>query len=130
MLVDAITALAATYLGTVLLYALYLAYCAALPLKEDGRLPKLPLLVRGHVYAIVYFALVLDIVFNILIGSIIFVELPESRRLTFTARCKKWKRYGSEAPELLTFDSRLNRWRVAVATWVCENLNATDPGHC
>jgi hypothetical protein len=77
----------------------------------------LPWLVRGHIYAIVYFMLLLDIGFNVVIGSIVFWEWPEIRRLTFTARCKKWMGTGGK--------------RGATADYVCESwLNPGEPGHC
>lgn len=113
-----------TYLLTVLLYAGYLAYCTANRLKDSGRLAELPWVVRGHMYAIVYVALILDILFNVIVGSLVFVEAPEIRRLTFTARCKKWKTYVGPATPLV-------RWRIAVAVFVCDSwLNPGEPGHC
>lgn len=120
-----VTTVAATYVGTVLLYALYLAYCTAWQFKEAGRLSTMPWIVRGHVYGIVYVALILDVLFNVTVGSLVFLELPEIRRLTFTARCKKWKIHDTE------FNSPLVRWRAKVARYVCESwLNPGDPGHC
>jgi hypothetical protein len=126
-----VTMVAVTYLATVLLYALYLSYCTAVKFKADGRLATMPTAVRGHIYAIVYFALLLDIAFNVVIGSIVYVELPEFKRLTFTARCQKWKEYGANADWFNGKLSRLDHWRIKVARYVCESwLNPGDPGHC
>lgn len=116
-LFDAVKFLAASYLSTVALYAGFLAYCTAARFKREGRLSTMPWLVRGHIYAIVYFFLLFDIAFNVTLGSLIFLELPEIRRLTFTARCKKHMNDPG--------------WRGAVARFVCHGwLNPGDPGHC
>lgn len=56
----------------------------------------------------------LDVAFNMTIGSLVYLELPHE--LTFTSRCKRHKK-------------RLD-WRSDKAKWWCKQLNKFDPGHC
>lgn len=68
-------------------------------------------------YAFVAVALVLDVAYNAVVGTVLFAEPP--RELTFTSRLKRHKRgdYGT--------------WRWRLAHWFCaELLNPYDPGHC
>lgn len=113
MVIFASSILGATYL----LYVLYLAYCAVNRAKKDGKLEKTPRLVRAAAYLTVGIGFVLDVLFNITVGTVMFLESPEIRRLTFTARCKK----------------HLNEpgWRGDRARWACDGwLNPFEEGHC
>ena len=56
----------------------------------------------------------IDVVFNVVFGSIMFLEFPA--QLTFSERCN-----------LHTQDTN---WRGSLAGFFCENLNTFDPGHC
>ena len=59
-----------------------------------------------------------DIVFNVFIGSIIFVELPFVRGLpdlTFSQRCCYWYKQSG--------------WRKSIADFVASILNEISPGH-
>lgn len=68
-------------------------------------------------WAVVAVAWVLDVLYNITWGSLIFLQPPHPARLTFTARLKYCKRLGG--------------WRAALAAWMCARLlNPYDPGHC
>lgn len=99
------------------LYVLFLSYCTLWQMKATGRLAAMPALARGHCYAILYFVLLWDVLFNVLLGTLLFLELPDLHGLTFTARCKHW---------LLDFG-----YRGDIARWVCEGwLNPGEPGHC
>jgi hypothetical protein len=112
-----ITLVAASYLATVLLYAGFLAYCTAVKIRDEGRLAEMPAVARGHVYAIVYLAAILDIAFNVTVGTLIFLQPPHPKRLLFTARLKSWK------------DDTGYRGRFA--RWFCDGwLNPGDKGHC
>jgi hypothetical protein len=105
------------YLATFLFYELFLSYCTKRQMLESGRLAAMPRLAQAHCWAGLYFAFGLDIVFNVTVGSVVFLELPELRRLTFTARCSKWKEGTGR--------------RSAIARWVCNGwLNPGEPGHC
>lgn len=109
---------AGTYVGALLLYALYLAYCTLRGMRDSGRLAQMPRIVRAHCWLILIVALVLDVVFNFTVGTIAFLELPSLHRPTFTQRCQKWM----FAPQ---------GWRKRLAWWVCEGwLNPAEPGHC
>jgi hypothetical protein len=102
---------------SVLLYAGFLAYCTAVNLRDNGRLASMPVVARGHVYAIVYFSAILDMLFNVTVGTVIFLEFPQLQRLLFTARLQKWK-------EDKGYRGRFSRW-------FCNGwLNPGDPGHC
>lgn len=112
--------LLAAYSSAFALYGLYLSYCTLRQMKDTGRLAKMPWLARVHCYALLGFTLALDIAFNIVIGTLLFLEFPDPssvKSLTFTARCKKF------------LDDR--GYRGAIARWVCEGwLNPGEPGHC
>jgi hypothetical protein len=89
----------------------FVAVMHAKAAKERGVLSRywrvilLPLAVIG---------LVLDAVFNLTFGTLMYRELP--RELLFTSRCKRHKRGDG--------------WRKNLAEWFCRNLNVFDPGHC
>lgn len=129
-LLGGVTLVASVFLLTTLLFALYLAYCAVKPAKESGRLKEAAWFVRGWAYAIVYFGLGLDILFNVFIGTLLFVEAPDIRKLTFTARCAKWKTRDPIWQALNHRSSRLNEYRWRLANWFCRQLNVFEPGHC
>jgi hypothetical protein len=102
---------------TVMLFTLYLSYCALNAAYKSGKLASTPLPVRGVCWAIFIVALVLDVIFNITVGTLAFLELPELRRLTFTMRCKK--------------HMTATGYRGRLARWVCEGwLNPFEDGHC
>ena len=116
-----ITITVGTVLGTVILTAMlftfYLSYCALNVAYKNGKLKAAPKLVQAVCWLIFIVALVLDVVFNVTLGSLVFLELPERRRLTFTMRCKK---HMADAG-----------WRGRLARWVCEGwLNPFEAGHC
>jgi hypothetical protein len=99
------------------LYVLYLAYCTLRLAQRNGKLAAAPYIVQAVAWTVLLVALVLDVIFNVLIGSILFWEWPDIRRLTFTARCQKH----------LEASGR----RGALARWVCDGwLNPFDAGHC
>ena len=116
LLLNAVTLAAVAFLLTTLLFALFLAYCAVRPARDSGRLKEAAPFVRGWAYATVFFGLGLDVLFNVLIGTLLFLEAPDIRKLTFTARCAKWK-------------NRSGR-RGDMAHWFCRQLNVFEPGHC
>ena len=99
-------------------YVLWILYLGVMQLKrarDNGTLSKAAL-VMG--YPLVIIGYLLDILFNWVIGTILFLELPKNG----------------------VFTSHLNRhylkdtWRGKIATWICrELLNTFDPnpfGHC
>lgn len=98
---------------TYIFYLLFLVYAAAAPKWSTLPIwPKLLLLPIGVVFY------VLDVCFNVIIGSLLFLQLPTMKTSTLTKRmaANKSVAYG---------------WRKTLATWICGNL--LDPfaqGHC
>lgn len=103
--------------GTFALYVLYLAYCTVNVARKNGKLALTPLVVRAMAYTAIGIGFVLDVLFNITIGTVMFLEAPDIRRLTFTARCA----------------SHLDDpgWRGERARAICDGwLNPFEAGHC
>lgn len=73
---------------------------------------------KVNAYIILAVGLPLDIIFNLIVGTVLFLELP--RELLFTARLKRNKQNKG--------------YRRKLAHWFCEHmLNQFDPspkGHC
>ena len=61
-----------------------------------------------------------NFVFNATAISILGLELP--RETATTKRMKRWKK--------MKPDSKLNRWRIKVATALCNIVNKADKNHC
>ncbi len=102
---------------TAMLFTFYLSYCALNVAYKSGKLATTPLLVRAVCWSIFIVALTLDVLFNVTVGTLAFLELPELRRLTFTMRCKKHMHDMG--------------WRGDIARWVCHGwLNPFEDGHC
>jgi hypothetical protein len=102
---------------TVALYVFFLAYVTLMAARKNGKLAAAPRIVQGVAYSVLIVAWVLDVAFNFVIGSLIFLEAPNLRRLTFTNRC------GDHMSDL--------NWRGRIARWVCQSwLNPFDDGHC
>jgi len=100
-------------------FALYLLFIGVMYFKrkriaENGHLKwwewsvVIPMLVIGYP---------IDIVYNIIIGTVLFKELPQFNALTFSARIKMHE------------DD--TDWRGVFARWVCKRyLRPYDPTHC
>lgn len=58
----------------------------------------------------------LDVIFNIAIGSLLYLELPFLHGLTFSQRCCYW------------FNEK-ESYRVGMAQWWASILNEISPGH-
>lgn len=95
-------------------YALWLLFLAVMALQWKWRELSLP--VRTLAAPAVLVALLLDVLFNVTIGTVLFLDLP--RQWTFSQRIGSYKR-------------RID-WRAPLAHWICANL--LDPfeagGHC
>ena len=102
---------------TVLFWGMFLAYVALHAAQRNGKLAATPVYVRVMSYAIVAVMLAFDVVFNLTVGSVLFLELPSTKALTFTARCNTH------------LDDQ--NFRGEIARWVCNGwLNPFEPGHC
>jgi hypothetical protein len=74
---------------------------------------QLSLYWKVMLWPLVVIGLVLDVAFNVVFGSLMFLELP--RELLFTSRCKRHFRGAGRGQRL--------------AAWWGRQLNAFDPGH-
>lgn len=100
-----------------MLFVFYLAYVAILVAKLNGKLDAAPRIVRGVCWLNLAIAVCLDALFNVTLGSLLFLEPPQLRRLMFTARCAKWRE-----------DSG---YRGRLARWICDGwLNPFQEHHC
>ena len=81
-------------------------------LRDEGT--DIPLFWLVNVLPWVMLGLALDVAFNLVAGTLMFVELP--RELLFTARCKRHFRAGEG-------------WRLELAQWWARALNTWDPTH-
>lgn len=98
-----------------LLWFFYLAVMSLARAKENGTLSRPALFLGFPIFLIGY---ALDIAVNLVVMSLIFLELP--REWTVTGRVKRHIYHGSG-------------WREALAAWFCHHLlNAFDPDgrHC
>lgn len=81
-----------------------------------------PLLVMFAVIGLA--GLIMDVLYNITIGTVLFLDPPAAARETFTLRLKRYKHMQPH--------TALERWRHRAALWLCANL--LDPfekgGHC
>lgn len=97
------------------LWGLYLMYCALHASMRNGKLHATPWPVRALSYALLAFMVTADALFNLTIGSLLFLERPRS--WLFTARCSSHMA-----------DSG---WRGELARWICEGwLNPFEADHC
>lgn len=116
-LIVGLGAVTASILFVFTLFALYLSYVTLRVARDNGKLASAPRIVQAVCWTILIVAFGLDIVFNLTVGTIAFLELPSLHRPTFTMRCKKHMASMS--------------WRGRLARWVCEGwLNPFEAGHC
>jgi hypothetical protein len=95
-------------------WAFYLAMCS---LKRAHTANQIPKFLKPLAYVLLAGFLVADCVFNLIVGTIVFLQFP--RQWLFTERCK-------------ANQSRWD-WRRDAANWWCANwLNPFDPSgrHC
>lgn len=103
-------------------WALYLAVMNLIRVKKD-----MPIFAKVFAYPLAFIGVILDVILNVVVGSIIFVQIPNLRHLLFTARLQEhldnmdayydaWDR--GERPDA----SRLDLWRWDAAMWICRNL--------
>lgn len=103
------------YLAPILdTYILWLLFLAVMAL--NWRWHALPKVVKALALPAVIVSVALDVLFNVTIGTVLFLEFP--RQWTFSQRVGSYKR-------------RID-WRAPLAQWICSNL--LDPfeagGHC
>ena len=109
-------------------WGMYLMYCALHVAILNGQLAKAPIYVRAVSYAMIAVMAVVDVLCNLTIASLVFVELPRFRKKTIL-------KFTIPVPE--TVSNRCSEhlqdatWRGTIARWVCLDwLNPIMPGHC
>ncbi len=98
-------------------WVFYLMYTALLRSKREGTISKASLVLG---YPLIAVGVVFDVVLNITVGTVLFLELPSYKRLFLTARMSRLIREDSD-------------WRGKIAEWICSNLlDNFDPSgkHC
>lgn len=98
-----------------LTYVTWVLYLAIMNLAQNRH--ELTSFSRAIAYPVLAVGIVFDVAFNLIVGTVVFVELP--MQFLFTDRCKKHI-------DKLT-------WRGDMARWLCRNL--LDPfdasgSHC
>ena len=94
---------------------MWTAYLSIMNLKRN--IKSISPVAKPFGYLLLFRGLILDVLFNLIIGTISFMELP--REWLFTNRCIRHKRG--------------NGWRKSVALWWCRHfMDAFDPSgsHC
>ena len=92
----------------------YIYYVSVIKIVEVR--DKIHLLMKLLIIPHLILGVGLDVLVNLIIGSLLGLERP--REWLFTARLKRWKASG-------------NAWQRRVAHWLCEGgLNPIDPNHC
>lgn len=98
------------YALTLLSWLFYLALMNLKRVRND-----LHPFAKFNAYLLLGIGFPLDVALNTVVGSILFLELPEEYLLT--SRLQRHKRLGG--------------WRGDIARWMCEHLlNQFDSGHC
>lgn len=106
-----LTTLALGYAFVVVCWVLYLAV-----MSFSAHRHEMGLVVKAHALVLLAIAYPLDLVLNVVIGSVVFLAIP--REFTLTSRLKRHQKEGG--------------WRGIMAAWICKNLlNPFSPnGHC
>jgi hypothetical protein len=104
------------YALVVMTWVFYLAAMNLMP-----HLKTMHPIARAHAYAVVVIALALDVVINVIVGTVLFLDPP--RELLLTNRLKRYQ-----------LDARWGgTWRASLAFWLCTHLlDQFDPNgdHC
>lgn len=96
--------------------AFYIAIMKLRDLRDSGALATLHWSVTLTGRMLLLIGLLLDVALNLLVMTIVFLEIP--RELLVTARVKRHKWNG-------------NGWRKRLACWMCANyLTPFDARHC
>jgi uncharacterized protein with PQ loop repeat len=94
------------------LWFYYVQVMGMMAARDAGRIPPDTLRICQ---AVLLVGLAFDVLYNVIIGTIIFLDLP--REATLTARLIRYKKAGG--------------WRGKVANYICANLlDPFDPSGC
>lgn len=103
------------WLAPLTLYALWWNFIATMSIRERWDvLSRTNKVLAGPP---VIFSVLQDVFANLVIATVLALELP--RQWTLTDRLKRWKTLGPAGPR-----------RAAVATRACKHINQFDEGHC
>jgi hypothetical protein len=105
------------FVGTVYTWMMYLAVMTLMENKKE-----LTLVAKIFAYPVAGIGILFDVAVNVIVGSIIFLELP--RQFLFTQRLQFWIDDH--------FEGKMT-WRAHVANFICNNfLDPFDPKgyHC
>lgn len=99
------------YVLILMTWLFYLAAMNLIKIKDD-----LSGIAKFNGYILIAIGLVLDVLLNVIVGSLLFLELP--RELLLTDRLQRHKK-------------KPDHWRYKIAHFICHNLlNPFDPDHC
>jgi hypothetical protein len=99
--------------GYVLAVVAWLFYVAVMHLIKVRH--QLHPVAKVHAYALAAIGIALDVILNVAVATVVFLDLP--REWLLTARLRRLKAGTG--------------WRRSVAAWICEHLlNQFDEGHC
>ena len=97
-------------------WIIYIAVMSLRTLRDNGTFYELNWSVRWLAYVTLYVGLVLDALLNVLVLSVLFLELP--KEILSTARVRRWKKSGYG-------------YRKNLACWLCKQwLTPFDARHC
>lgn len=104
------------YLAALLILALLIGLTFALFIVSQNVPAELHGSAKALLLPWLYLGLGLDIAMNVLIASVVFLELP--KELTISERVRRHEHESAG-------------YRYLLAVWICEGwLRPTDPGHC
>lgn len=95
-----------------LIYALYIYFCALTNLQRVYQANKLTLLGKCFAYPSVVIGVGIDVIVNTFIATVVFMEFP--KEWTLSMRLKRYLETGSG-------------YRLAVAKWIEPVLDPLDP---
>ena len=118
---------------TYLLYLHFIAYAAIYAAKKSGTLQQLPLPAKGAAIVILACAVILDALFNMTVGTVMFLEIPTPYVATVTI-FKLRIPYIGWHPLMFTTRCEMHMneegWRGDLARWCCKWMNPIQTKHC
>ncbi len=113
-----ITILTQIFYAIVWMFILWIFFINVMTWKANKE--RIPKFMHPILYILTFVGIVVDVVFNIVYGTIIFAKLPHYKRLTFSARLSY----------VLIKESQLS-WRFKIAYLICTKLiEPWDYNHC
>ena len=113
------------FLFMYLVWAVYVMVMNMIRVKDN-----MPFASKCLAYPLAIVGVVLDMLLNIVVGTILFLDLPKIQHLLLTARLQE---YIDDYNKLTEPATGLRRWRHKAALWICKDLlDPFDPRgfHC